>query len=237
MDKVTVAYPHGQSVDALFHASMLRWVFYDFHHHQRLLHVDGDKLNIDTVSMGPMVAAARNELVRRFLTTDGEWLLFIDTDMYFPNTAVDDLFAIADPTTAPIVAGYCMTVHQVNQYTDEFYTLPTIYFQLENGTFARPTEEDVSKLVELDHSPVLEADATGCAFLLVHRSVYEKIRDEDPDLQAGREKFYVWFSETEQLGVPISEDITFCMRAQALGFPKPKIATNVRILHRKAVAL
>lgn len=237
MDKVLVAYPHGQSVDSLFHASMLRVMYYDLNHNQRLLHPDGDKLNIDTVSMGPMVPAARNELVRRFLTTELEWMLFIDTDMYFTNTAIDELMAVADPIQAPIVSGYCMTVHQVGQYTDEFYTLPTVYFRTDNGDVARPTEEDVAKLVAATGNPVLETDATGCAFLLVHRSVYEKMREEDPEMKAGRPKFYIWFYETERDGAPTSEDISFCARAQELGIPKPRVHTGVRVLHRKAVAL
>ncbi len=70
---------------------------------------------------------------------------------------------------------------------------------------------------------------TGSAFLIIHRSVLEQVKAEyGPS----------WYSPVfnSSLNMTISEDLSFCTRAGALGIPV-HIHTGVRTTHLKQVWL
>ena len=55
------------------------------------------------------IAAGRNELARRCLSSDAEWLLMVDADMGFEADAWLQLHNVADATDRPIIGGLCFT--------------------------------------------------------------------------------------------------------------------------------
>lgn len=171
------------------------------------------------------IAAGRNNITQKFLdTTECEWLWFIDSDMGFGPTTVDDLIESADPAEAPVVGGLCFSLKQEGHgpfhsvVCDEF---PTIYDWCE-------TDKRVGFVARLNYErdAMVSCDATGGACLLIHRSALERLRERFGDH---------WFTqvphpkaEHEQL----SEDLSFCLRLAACGLPL-WINTAVKTVHHK----
>lgn len=165
---------------------------------------------------GPNVSAARNRVVAAFLAGPADWLLMVDTDMSWEPDAVRLLMESADPESAPIVGALCFGVADGRLYS-------TIFTNLAVG--------DRHALVRFDRHPrerLVSCDATGAAFLLIHRGVLEAVRDRAFSVA------FPWFQETERHGMPVSEDITFCLRARDLGYPV-HVDTRVKTGHHKSV--
>src|SRR6185436_12739012 len=82
---------------------------------------------------------------------------------------------------------------------------------------------------------LFEVSATGAACLLIHKSVFERIRDVKVPSRRGKAGFndaFPWFQETEHDGGPVSEDITFCWRALQCEIPI-HVNTAVQLGHIK----
>jgi len=80
----------------------------------------------------------------------------------------------------------------------------------------------------LPENQLVPVSATGTGFLLIHRSVLEKIRETGNNVSAP------WFQEMA-VGEPMAlmgEDMTFCLRAGALGFPT-YVHTGIQVGHMK----
>lgn len=164
------------------------------------------------------VSAARNSVTRQFLDDkDADWLLWIDADMAFPHTALEDLLKSAHPKRAPIVGGLCFGATY-----DRLF--PTIYQMTE-------TEDGRLTTLRVNDYPdgqMVPCAASGAAFLLVHRDVLVSMRDRKFN------EAFPWFQETEIAGMPAGEDLTFCLRAGQLGYPI-YVDTAVKVGHHKSV--
>jgi len=159
------------------------------------------------VRSGGGITRGRNRAVHEFLTqTNDDWLLFIDSDMSF---TVDDFNLIAHHAherKAPVVGGLCFGLSGF--YAGPFPTIvPTMFMATGRG--------DYEPLWDYPQSTMVEVDATGCAFLLIHRKVLEKVQK---DSGLGR---WSWFGEYPQTAIDAwtSEDVTFCELVKASGFP------------------
>lgn len=174
------------------------------------------------------ISAARNTVVRRFLKdTEAQWLLFIDSDMEFPPDALEQLVLSAEAHDLRIIGALA--------YGSDGRLFPTLY-KMAMGPGGHPA---TARVVEFPIDTIIPVDATGCAFLLIHREVLEEMRGKfNPT--------FPWFQETEMRiadptdddpGMqPVGEDITFCLRAKGLGFDT-YVDTGVRIGHHKSVVL
>ena len=164
------------------------------------------------------ISSGRNAIVEQFLVHDSQadWLLFVDADMEFMHTAVEQLLAVADPETVPIVGGLCFGAVQ-NQL------FPTIY-QLGRTDDGRPTTIRVGNY---PHDQLVQCAATGTAFLMIHRGVLLAMRDR------AFNQTFPWFQETELAGQPVGEDITFCLRAGQMGL-RVHVDTRVKVGHHKS---
>jgi GT2 family glycosyltransferase len=161
----------------------------------------------------------RNNVVRKFLAnTDAEWLLWIDDDMGFSYDALDRLLASADPAERPIVGGLCFAQKpgaRNDRHARPYRWLPTIYAATGLG---------YEPVYDYPADSLVRCDATGSAFLLVHRRVYEHLRDHPPDGRHPiRHRERTWYDNDLLLvgddGTFMSEDITFCKRATDAGYP------------------
>ena len=76
----------------------------------------------------------------------------------------------------------------------------------------------------------MQCVATGAAFLLIHRSALETMRDRQFNVT------FPWFQETELAGQPVGEDITFCLRAGQLQLPV-FVDTSIQVGHHKSIVL
>jgi hypothetical protein len=163
------------------------------------------------------VSAGRNEIVRRFLDeSSAPWLVMVDTDMVWPPDAVHRLVASADPVKFPVVGGLCFA-----KEADTGMLWPTLYTLI--GTEEKP---QLARYDEWLDGEMLPVAATGAAFLLMHRSVLERVRER------GFSDAYPWFQEREFNGQRAGEDATFCLRCASLGVPV-HVNTAVDVGHIK----
>lgn len=221
--KVIVGYLHPGQVEGAFMRSVVNLLAYDWVHNRRL--VDGGGLI--EYQAGANLSGPRNNLVRQFMALSAEWLLMVDADMEFPPTALDQLVEKADPVERPIVGGLCFGLEADGRHT------PTL-FDLFKGPDGEP---EVGRYSQWDIDSLMKVGGTGTAFLLIHRSVFERFDEFEP--QPGTTAFnktFPYFQETEYGGKPIGEDLTFCFRAGFLQIPV-YVDTSLHIGHIKTRVL
>ena len=161
-----------------------------------LLQLDLPKPYLYTDPVGLQVDIARNAMTSVALAyKEVTHLMFIDDDMTFDRDAVRRLLT----HDLPIVGGLChnrrppyppILIHDSPRGFEFQYDYP---------------------------EGLVEVDATGAAFLLVKREVFEAIRAEFPDEEPWRPK-------------GVSEDVSFCRRAREAGF-KVFVDTTIKIGH------
>ncbi|HEY6013468.1 MAG TPA: hypothetical protein VIU37_05665 [Candidatus Limnocylindrales bacterium] len=209
---IVIGYLHAGQISAYFTQSILGTVLYDRVHGRRVAGILNEWSSAN-------VSNARNKIVTQFLegyAGVADWLLFIDSDMGWDPNAHERLLAVADPAKAPIVGGLCFG-------TSEDALFPTIY-----SMGALKDERPITmRLLDYPEDTMLRCAATGAAFVLIHRTVLEQMRE------AAFNPAFPWFQETELSGQPCSEDITFCLRAGLLGMPV-HVHTGVHIGHHKS---
>lgn len=211
--KVVLAYVHpAEQVAAVFHHSVVQLLLHDMTHQGRILGGGG---HFPVVS-GANIVNARNLVVRTFLDAhNAEWLLFVDADHQFPPDLADRLVEAADPKTAPIVGGLYYGIWHGSGSPVQF---PQIYYWADDPP-------GVLRAEFVPDDQLIQVGATGTGCLLIHRSVLEAMRGKHPEP-------WPWFQETAINGQPVGEDITFCMRAGALGFPI-HVHTGIEAGHQK----
>jgi len=219
--KVVVLYPHYGPVEHGFMRSMLGLWRYDalggrtsdgakVGGRRRILEGGGC---IDRSTA--ILLRARTDLVHDFLKLDADWAWLVDDDMTFAPDIVDRLVEAAHPSERPIVGGLCFAY--MRDQSRRFW--PTLYAWI-------PGTEGMRRLTQYPGDRLIQVAGTGAACLLVHRTVFEKIAERFPGPRP-------WFAETETSdGDILSEDLTFCLRAQACGFPV-HVHTGIKLGHIK----
>lgn len=159
----------------------------------------------------------RNEEARALLNSDAGWLLFIDSDMGWPPDALDRLLDVADPIERPVVGALCFGFQQRDPDGMGGYDMkpfPTLF------------DFDGQFNIRWDYprDTVTRVDATGCAFLLIHRDVLAKFDDG------------TWFDRARLGSELLGEDLSFCARAGEMGIPI-HVHTGVRTSHYKSLWL
>jgi len=209
--KVFIAYLHPGMVSGYFHESLMATVMWDMSGPRRIA-------NLMQEWSSANISAARNTLVQRFLkhSSDAEWLLFIDSDMQWDHDTVDRMLAVADPESVPILGGLCFGAAHGRLF-------PTLY------TLTRRDEKlTCVRAVDYPRDQLVSCDATGAAFLLIHRSVLVAMHERQFN------KTFPWFMEQELDGDPVGEDIAFCLRARQMGYPI-HVHTGIKVGHHKSL--
>lgn len=220
-EKVVVGYLSPTMRHAAFCEALLDLIVYDVAFHKRIVN-GGGRISIQA---GANLAGPRNSLVRRFLEYGkADWMLMLDTDMTFQPDLVEKLLEFADPEKAPIVGGLCFG------FDDKGEIQPTLF-----GLVGDEANPQVIRYHEWPPESMFQVAATGAACLLIHKSVFERIRDVKLPSRNGKTGFndaFPWFQETEHDGGPVSEDITFCWRAYQADIPV-FVNTGVQLGHIK----
>jgi GT2 family glycosyltransferase len=210
--QVVIGWVHPAEVSAHFANALLATVVAD---------LTGPQIIAGTIDefSGANVAGPRNKIVRRFLDEhDADWLLFVDADMAWRPDAIRRLLSVADLET-PIVGGLCHGIA-----ADELFSTIFIFRDGSDG------QRQMTRLLDYPDDRLVQCHATGAAFLLIHRQVLEAVGAK------GFDQAFPWFQETSIGSEPVSEDLTFCLRAGELGFPI-FVHTGVEILHHKSTLL
>lgn len=165
---------------------------------------------------GSQLPLQRNEAVLRM---QGGWLLFVDDDMSFDKDAIGQLVSsyhrIKEEVSEPVmVGGLCVRRYPPYQ--------PTIFQTQDyvNGPF--------NYLEDWEGADVVEADATGSAFVLIEEDVFGAIMggpfpSYEDRLGLTPWPFYEWIGT-------MGEDLRFCLKAKAAGC-RIFVDTRVRIGH------
>ena len=132
---------------------------------------------------------ARNQLVKRMLKDGSKHILFLDDDVLPPPNAYEKLSVVP----SEVVSGL--------YFKRQGRITPTIYRE------AHPSPQPI--VIERGGSPIMEVEYVGGGCLLVHRSVFERLK-------------YPWFEwrvDREDLPLPerVGEDFSFCTKVRQSG--------------------
>lgn len=219
-DSVTVGYLHDNTTNHSWHVSYTNTLLYDASGPNRIfrggfLAQYGNEAGYDV---------ARNKVAKAFLDDrDGDWLWWTDSDMGWGHDALERLLEVADPVERPIVGGLCFGMKPVSEdgcNGQHHQPFPTLY-----GIDERDDKAGFSPIYGYPVDALVQVAGTGSAFVIVHRSVLQAIRDKWGD---------VWYSRLPhpKNDVPFGEDLSFCLRATDLGIPI-HVHTGVRTNHYK----
>lgn len=178
-----------------------------------LLNTDKDyDVKVDYV-IGGQIAHNRNLLVDRFMKSDYEWLLFIDSDTMPP-------FDVLEMTKNG--KNICSGLYfQWQGSTNKL--IPTVYkdnkndFRKEYKVFNETSDEDL-----------VEVDGIGAGCLLINRKVFETIP-----------KPYFLFEYDNNGLLAFGEDFYFCRKAQDAGFKiwvdRKMVASHFKTVNLKEI--
>lgn len=227
---VAVAYIHdGDEVAYSFHHSTIQLLDHDLANHARVW--SGGWVPIRCGTDG--LAFARNLAVKEFLSDrKADWMWWVDTDMGFPPDVVDRLFDAADPVLRPVMGALCFANRDVDNDGmggRRALAAPVIMHWTDDVDKLGNYQLGFDVRWNYPMDSVVRCDGIGSACVLVHRSVFEKVREAYGDN---------WYSRarnptTNEL---ISEDLSFCARLMALKIPV-HVHTGVKTTHLKRIWL
>jgi hypothetical protein len=159
---------------------------------------------------------SRNFIAKNFLDSGAEWLLMIDTDVIMPPDGLEELYR----AKLPIVSGLYWRRH------------PKVFpelFRFRPGTTQYDPVPD-----EQIHVGMNEVDGVGMGFCLLHRRVFENLRDKVKKMtipsQGVNVELYEFFKFTPHEAPFVSEDLFFCIQAKLAGW-KIYVDTRIRCGH------
>ena len=222
-ESVCLSYVHDVELTHSFDDSKMHLMLFDFANHGRIMR--GGYVPI-RCARSSTLSEARNLAVEGFLAGPADWLFIVDTDMGFAPDTVERLLEVADPVERPIVGGLCFAQKETaDDGLSGYRTSPRVTIL---DWVKTPDGERFAGRTHFPVNTVVRCAGTGSACILIHRSVFEKIAAEvGPN----------WYSRVPGSdGKPIGEDVSFCLRAGALGMPV-HVHTGVKTSHLKNVWL
>ena len=155
-----------------------------------------------TFSAGAHLAAARNAVAAFFLDGGPEtWLWMTDTDITFSPEVLKQLLDTADEAR-PVVSGLYWTTTQGG-----LPLVPMLYDRTPGA------DREFTPCSGWHPGDVIRIGGCGAGCLLIHRGVLAAIQRDENDRPS-------WFSEIRgDDGRLYGEDLSFCLRAAAAGFP------------------
>ncbi len=170
-----------------------------------------------------VISRLRNQVVATFLekTTD-DWLLQIDTDEILSVEHFKKLIAAADKDERPIVSGI---VHAAWD-TDNLYPEPVpCVFKVGDD------QTGLHAMHEYPEDSIVEIDAAGTGCILIHRSVFEKMKENQDKVNEG--DMWCFYRDMPVHQSWVGEDILFSLRVKALGI-KMYCHTGVQLPHKRS---
>lgn len=223
---VCVGYVHDKEVAHSWSDSLIQAGFFD----------GGRTLRgvIKVRSTTGMIEMARNDVAREFLERNEEYLWNVDTDMGFLPDTLAKLSWIADPEERPFIGALTFAQKEVEHdgYSGSVCKPRPVLVDLMDVTEKGETRKRYAARGWYAPNAMTRVSATGMACCLIHRSVFERIRDH-----YGGD---VWFDRLPGMGADadklMGEDVSFCHRCNELGIPI-YCHTGIRTTHLKPIWL
>jgi hypothetical protein len=178
----------------------------------------------------------RSRAVADFLKEDrAEWLLWVDTDMGFEPDAVDRLVASADPVERPVMGG--LTFAQREDEGDGVGGFRPVAWPVLMDWTVVDGRGGFSVRWDYPRNTVTQCHGIGSAFVLIHRSVFERVQAK----YAAATKNPEWADWYRRIANPttgelVGEDLSFCMRLMSAEIPV-HVNTSVQTTHFKPIWL
>jgi hypothetical protein len=178
-----------------------------------------------------LLIRARNELAMRFLRSEREWSLWVDSDVLMPFGNPGVFLNYSKARKLPVkFAAYNTVTRLVNHnqpLVGGIYSARQKFGNLVCQPELEPRNANDNRLAQTiregrDAGGLIKVDWLAAGLMLVHRQVYETIMQNEPKKQEP----YGFFDPEDGSG----EDIAFCRRARRNGF-QPLLDTEVRAGH------
>jgi hypothetical protein len=196
-EKMAIAYCNNGMVDELFLDSILSSCVQ--------LTLENFPIVGKLTSIGNQISRQREHVLRDWEKSEEiDWLLWVDTDIQFKTNDIKSLWDLADKDTKPIVSGVYFISYEMQSSLPA--PLPALFVDGRNdggAVVAHPLPPNLEEM---------QVDSAGFGFLLMHRSVIQKLREKCKDLSP--------FSEINSVSKPfLSEDMAFFKNIKELEIP------------------
>lgn len=215
-ETIQIAWVHHGQVSAMFAYSLLL-----------IMKEMPDRIgSINTIRGLGLLAKSRNMVVQNFLDkSDDDWLFMVDSDEFIGVNEFKKLVDAAEESVRPFMCGLYFAANSPNPA--EIDPVPLIFINTGG-------EDGVQPYWDYPRNQVIKIFAAGTGAMLVHRSVFEWMREAySEDYGAD----WCWFQDGPLSGNRwLSEDLTFCARVQDLGIPM-HAHTGALFAHQKEIWL
>lgn len=163
-------------------------------------------VKIDTINRvyGNQIGRQRQIVFDQWSDTNkSDWLLWIDSDIVLTPDAFQKVWETADKLSKPVVTGIYFISKDAESTLSKPY--PAIFYN---------TSDDfkIDHIHPLPENKILKIDSAGFGFVLMHRSIIEPMKKNNPH--------YSMFAEKENLGEEyVSEDISFFRNLKKSNIP------------------
>lgn len=153
--------------------------------------------------------------------TNFDWLLWVDSDIVLTNEALQKVWQSAHPVERPVVSGTYFISKQMESSIMQPY--PAVFMAHEDDKYL------MSYVHPLPFDQLLKVDYAGFGFLLMHRSVADKMREHH-----GNISFFIESQDesNKDKDTFIGEDIQFFMKMREAGIPL-HVHTGATVKHMK----
>ena len=173
---------------------------------------------IGTLMNESLITRGRDQLVRMFLDKGSDYLMFVDADITFPKEAIPALLLAEKDIACGVYSKKEINWKPIEEAAKAGKQNLADY----GGAFVMNMVENDEGFVETDESGMIEVRHGGTGFMLIKRSVFEKLKDHVPtyrrstlrDSETGEYIHPVThqFFDTsiDSTGALLSEDYHFC---------------------------
>ena len=193
-NEITVGWVDGGTVEGKFTQALLDVLFtcpLPLQHYLRI--------------QGSIIAANRAHLLNIWYTQSyTDWLLWVDSDIVLNSEAVLKLRESIDPINKPIVTG----TYFLPSFGDKLrpIVIPALFTESSDG------KNELYPVKDLPEDTLIEVDAAGFGFVLMHRSAITKMIEHHGDInffapKAGgmnpNAEDFCFFKNVKEAGIPL----------------------------------